>query len=61
MISPTAAPGKKRHAEDRTRRFVKPLPVMRLLALLAFIAVLVLSFPLSVHASPTLIAPDTCG
>ncbi len=59
MISPTAAPGKKRHAEDRTRRFVMSLPVIRLFALLAFVMVLLVSFPLTSHAAPTLIVQDT--
>ncbi len=59
MISPAAAPGKKRHAEDRTRRFVMSLPVIRLFALLAFVMVLPMSFPLTTHAAPTLIVQDT--
>ena len=59
MFSPTAEPGEQRYAEDRMRRLVKTLPVIRLLALLAFITALVLSFSLTAHALPTLIAPDS--
>ncbi len=59
MISSTATPGEKRHAEVRARRCVKPLPVIRLLVLLAFVMVLPMSFPLTTHAAPTLIVQDT--